>query len=95
MSTKVKYILAGKSTEVNYEKGDTLLDTALRNNINAPYSCMEGICATCLARIEEGAIDTREDTVLTQEEFSAGKVLTCQSKPKEGCSLVVVNYDKI
>lgn len=82
--TKVQFILAGVTTEVDYVPGDTLLDTALRNHLNAPYSCMEGICSTCICHIDKGQVDDKSETVLS-----------CQTKPLPECELVVVNYDKV
>ena len=34
----------------------SVLDVALDNNIDAPYSCQGGICSTCIARIKKGTV---------------------------------------
>ena len=31
----------------------TVLEVALENDIDAPYSCQGGVCSTCIARITE------------------------------------------
>jgi ferredoxin-NADP reductase len=45
------------------------------------YSCEEGYCGTCEARVVEGEPDHR-DTVLTDEEHEAGKIMICVSRAK-------------
>ena len=84
MSTRVQFIIQGKSTEVDVEEGRTLLDAALMARLSPPYSCMEGSCGTCEASIEVGA--TSEDKA------DSSVVRTCQALPQS--DYVVVNYDK-
>ncbi len=90
---RVEFILNGKSETVGYEPGDSLLDTALRHGLNPPYSCMEGVCASCGARLKSGEVDFPDDTILSDEEVQEGKILTCRAKPKPGAALVVIDYD--
>lgn len=94
-SVKVIVTVGGETTECEYRPGESLLETALRADVNAPYSCMEGVCTACMAKLEEGEIDFPEDTILSEEDAAEGKTLTCQAKVKKGCSRVVVNYDAI
>lgn len=77
---KVTFILHGVSTTVEYETGDSLLDCALRNHLNPPYSCMEGVCSACIATVKSGKVQFAEDTILDEESAKSGKVLTCQSR---------------
>ena len=37
--------------------GETVLDAAERSGINLPYSCRDGICGTCKARLCSGEVD--------------------------------------
>lgn len=94
-SVQVTFILGKESRTVTAEAGESLLDTALRNDLNAPYSCLEGVCSACLAQIEEGAVDFPDDTILDDSEVQEGRVLTCQAKPKAGCLALKVNYDSV
>ena len=32
--------------------GKSVLDTALQNNLEVPYSCQGGVCSSCIARIK-------------------------------------------
>lgn len=92
---KLKIQVSGVSKEFEYNKGESLLDCALRNDLDAPYSCMEGVCTSCLAVVREGKVDFPEDTILSPDEVKAGRVLTCQARVAEGCSMVVIDYDAI
>ena len=84
-------ILKGKRHTVAYQPGDTLLETARRGALAAPYSCEAGNCATCMALMCEGSATMRVNNALTPEEVAEGWVLTCQAIP-EG-STVTVEYE--
>jgi ferredoxin len=90
---KIEFIIGGLVNEVVYEVGESLLESALRNGLNPPYSCMEGVCAACLAVVEAGQVDFSDDTVLGEEDILRGRTLTCQAKPQEGCIRLRINYD--
>ncbi len=87
-TTKVVYIINKKSTEVELESGQTLLDGALIQKLDPPYSCLEGVCSTCEAVIEQGEV-----TAIPGEETDNNlrRIKTCQTFPKS--SFVKVNYD--
>ena len=74
-------ILRGKKNEIAYHAGDTVLETARRASLPAPYSCEAGSCATCMALIREGTASMRVNNALTPEELEEGWVLTCQALP--------------
>ena len=71
--------------------GDTVLDAALRQGVDAPYSCAGGACGTCRAKVLLGSAVMDQDHALDDEERAAGYVLTCQAHPvsEELC----VDYD--
>ena len=71
----------------------TILDLALDNDIDAPYSCHGGICRTCLARISKGTVEMDMNQILTEDEIEDGYILTCQARPTS--NQVVVNYDEV
>jgi 3-ketosteroid 9alpha-monooxygenase subunit B len=74
-------VLRRKSHTVAYQPGDTILETARRNNLQAPYSCEAGNCATCMAFLRDGAATMRVNNALTPAEVEEGWILTCQSIP--------------
>jgi ferredoxin-NADP reductase len=83
--------LNGKQTTVGYHAGDTILETARRGGLNPPFSCEQGNCATCMAHLDEGAVQMRANNALTPEEVDDGWILTCQSLPTS--PEAVVDYD--
>ena len=78
----VTIILKGDRTDVGYHPGDTILETARRGGLSAPYSCEAGNCATCMALVQEGSATMRTNNALTPEEVDEGWVLTCQALPQ-------------
>ena len=87
----VTIILKGDRTDVGYHQGDTILETARRGGLSAPYSCEAGNCATCMALVQEGSATMRTNNALTPDEVDEGWVLTCQALP-EGRQ-VTVEYE--
>lgn len=75
----VTLTLKGKTHELDYVPGDTILETARRGGIQPPYSCEAGNCATCMAKLLSGEVRMHANTALTDEELDEGWVLTCQS----------------
>jgi 3-ketosteroid 9alpha-monooxygenase subunit B len=80
-TTQLTIRLAGRRVTVDHRPGTTLLQAARSAGLRAPSSCETGSCATCMARITEGAVRMRGNEVLTPEEVAEGWVLTCQSEP--------------
>ncbi len=63
---------SGKSFQV--PPGKTILDVLLDSKIDAPFSCMQGVCGTCETKVLEGTPDHR-DSVLTPDEQASGKTM--------------------
>jgi ring-1,2-phenylacetyl-CoA epoxidase subunit PaaE len=59
----------------------SVLDAAERAGLELPFSCRSGICATCRARITEGAAIMKHNIALERWETDAGFVLCCQARP--------------
>jgi 3-ketosteroid 9alpha-monooxygenase subunit B len=87
----VTVILNGKTVEVAYHPGDSLLETARRGGLRPPFSCESGNCATCMAFLKEGTAIMRVNNALTPEEVEEGFVLTCQGVPRG--EAVTVEYE--
>ena len=85
----ITIVLNGRRTEVRYQKGETILETARRAGLRAPFSCESGSCATCMALLEEGSVRMRVNNALTPDEVEEGWVLTCQSLPTSATAKVV------
>ena len=47
----------GERTGFYIYAGETILNGALRQNINLPYTCKSGVCFSCLARCRSGEVE--------------------------------------
>ena len=60
-----------------------ILEVALENKINLPYSCSGGVCSTCTATCISGSVRMDYNEVLTDDEVARGRVLVCTGHPTE------------
>lgn len=87
-------ILVDDETEVFTMNPDhTILEAALKQNLDVPYSCQGGVCSSCICRITEGSAEMRQNSVLTDSEVAEGLVLSCQAVPTS--SKIFVDFDDI
>lgn len=90
--TNVTFTLDGRTSVVLVDPdGAPVLDYALGVRSELPFSCRGGVCATCKARVIEGAVRMDENWCLVPDEVAAGIVLTCQSHPLT--NELVLDYD--
>ncbi len=73
--------------------GENILEGASNHGLELPFACKGGVCATCKARVVAGAVDMDLNHALSQEEVTAGFILTCQAHPITG--RVIVDFDVI
>jgi ring-1,2-phenylacetyl-CoA epoxidase subunit PaaE len=70
---------------------EPILDGALKQGADLPFSCKGGVCCTCKAKLVEGEVDMEVHWGLEHEEIEQGYILTCQSHPKT--ERVVIDFD--
>ncbi|NNK70100.1 MAG: ferredoxin--NADP reductase [Flavobacteriaceae bacterium] len=90
---RVEVIVDDEEFSFEMDTSQTILEAALKHDVDAPYSCQGGICSSCIARIREGSVQMRQNNILTDSEVEEGFVLTCQSEPTS--SKVIVDYDDV
>lgn len=87
---KVLFIINGQEHESTMSEYESILEAALKAQINPPYSCLEGVCGSCSALLEQGEVDSIEGRV---NELSSDRTIkTCMAQPKS--NFLRVNYDK-
>lgn len=79
----------GQTIEVSSK--ETILQAALRQGIDFPYSCRVGGCATCKCKLVEGQVKelTQAGYILSDDELDQGYILACQSVPKSNVKIEV------
>ena len=89
----VTAIIDGAAREFTLEKTkENIIDAAIRQGIELPYSCKGGVCSTCRAKLVEGEVDMDVNFALEDYEVARGFVLCCQSYPVT--DRVVVDFDQ-
>jgi len=92
----------GASLEIIYDEmshkidsieGKSVLDAALQNKLDIPYSCQGGVCSSCIARIQSGTAEMASNQILTEAEIEEGLILTCQAHATS--SHLTVDYDDV
>ena len=73
--------LDGGDHTVSIAPGETLLQAALAAGIDAPHSCTEGRCGTCLSWLRCGDVSMGTTRALSPRNVERGYVLACQSRP--------------
>ncbi|MEX3672272.1 anthranilate 1,2-dioxygenase electron transfer component AntC [Paraburkholderia phenoliruptrix] len=78
----------GKTAFFDVHANELLLDAALRNGVNIPLDCREGVCGTCQGRCESGAFtqDYVDEETLSEEDLAQRKMLSCQTRVQSDAS---------
>ena len=92
-TSKIEMMVDDTLTTFQMSQKQTILEAALKQGIDAPYSCQGGICCSCLARIKKGTAEMKKNSVLTDNEIAEGLILTCQAYPTSDD--VYVDYDDV
>ena len=66
--------LARSGTVLDVGAEQTILEVLEQNNIDAAFSCEQGVCGTCVTKILHGAPDHR-DSFLTERQRAAQNTL--------------------
>lgn len=71
----------GQDYQVAVPPNRTILETALEQGIDLPYSCQSGLCTACRGKALSGQVKLDEEEGLSQSERAEGYVLTCVGHP--------------
>jgi len=82
--------VTARTVTVQYEGSDyvfavpakqTILDAALDQDIDLPYSCQAGVCTACRGKCLSGKVHLDEREGLSDAELAKGYILTCVAHP--------------
>ena len=92
-NTQITITVDDETTTFEMSQKQTILEAALDEDLDAPYSCQGGICSSCLARVTEGSATMRQNNILTESEVAEGLILTCQAHPTTPS--IIIDYDDV
>jgi ring-1,2-phenylacetyl-CoA epoxidase subunit PaaE len=78
----VKVLLDGEEYDVLVPANKSILEAALDQQIDMPFSCQSGLCTACRGKLLSGEVMMDEDDGLSSEELEQGYILNCVSRPK-------------
>lgn len=83
----------GETHNLHWTVDTPLLQCLIDRGIDAPFSCQEGECGTCLATISHGKVRMLTNFVLDEQDIASGSILACQALP-DGEGLIRVSFDE-
>lgn len=91
--TKATVLVDDETTEISVNSEQTILEAALKHDVDVPYSCQGGVCSSCICRITKGTAEMRQNSVLTDGEVAEGLVLSCQAVPTS--AVIHIDFDDV
>jgi CDP-4-dehydro-6-deoxyglucose reductase, E3 len=84
---RVRVAKSGRSFGV--DRGQAVLDAALRAGLNLPHSCKSGNCGSCRARLVEGEVRYPNGAPLglSDAEIADGLILLCQARAESDLTI--------
>lgn len=77
----VTIIYEGAEYSVKVEPDQTILEAALDQDVDMPYSCQAGLCTACRGKCLSGKVHLDEREGLSDAEMEEGYVLNCVGHP--------------
>lgn len=91
--TAISVMVDSDETSFEMSQKQTILEAALKQGLDVPYSCQGGICSSCICRITEGSAVMNKNQILTDSEIAEGLILACQAIPTS--AEIKVDFDNI
>ena len=79
--SSIKINMDGETFKFIMSPSETILDKALDNDIDLPYSCQSGVCTACQGKLISGTVTMDVSDGLSDDEIEEGYILCCQSYP--------------
>ena len=88
---KYKVTFKNMSKTIEIENGESIVSKANDSGIDIPFSCMQGMCTTCIATRLSGEIEYIEEPdpdTLTEGDIKENKILLCIATPKSDIEIL-------
>lgn len=86
-------LVQGETFECDVKPDQSILEALIEAGANPPYSCMDGACMACLAKVQDGLVYQKDPGILSDENIDNRETLTCQARVLS--RNVKVSYDDI
>lgn len=90
---KTTILVDGDETVFEMSSKQTILEAALKQGLDVPYSCQGGVCSSCLCKITQGTAEMKKNSILSDKEIADGLVLSCQAVPTS--DVLYVDFDDV
>ena len=89
----VEVVLDGSRRRFKLIPGTPVLEAAAHAGIELPYSCANGMCATCRCKLADGEAEMAQNFSLEPWELESGYILACQVQPKS--ERITLDFDAV
>lgn len=91
--TSISILVDDEETTFEMSQQQTVLEAALKQGLDVPYSCQGGICSSCICKITEGAAEMKKNQILSDSEVAEGLTLACQAYPTT--ATIKIDFDAV
>ncbi|MFP6728588.1 MAG: FAD-binding oxidoreductase [Alphaproteobacteria bacterium] len=81
--------------DYDYQAGETVLDALLRQDVDTPYFCRNGICLSCILQCQDGEPTADSQQGIRDTLRSQGHFLPCLCTPDEDLDCAPPNHDEV
>ncbi len=94
-TSRIVAVVGGEEYEADWEEGEDILSALIRAKADVPYSCQEGTCSSCIAKLTEGRVEVRPGVLrsMRQSDLDEGLTLACLSRPRT--RNIRIDFDEI
>lgn len=83
----VQLLHQGNTYTISVADNQTILERALEEGIELPYSCSAGVCTTCAAQVMEGEVDQGDGMGVSPALQAKGYTLLCCAYPRSNLKI--------
>jgi ring-1,2-phenylacetyl-CoA epoxidase subunit PaaE len=90
---RLSAMVSGELVECDVKPDQNILEALIEAGASPPYSCMDGACMACMAKVKSGLVYQTDAGILSEENIECGETLTCQARVLS--RNVTISYDDI